>query len=86
MAIHNGVHRYLVWLSQIISQDQHCVDYSGKSYTDKRSSYLNDCTVIAPIGDTFAIEYLHLPTYLPTYVHMYTRIHVFPDAEYLQNI
>ena len=73
MAIHHGVHRYLVWLSQIISQDQHCVDYCGKSYTHKRSSYLNDCTVIAPIGVTFCHR-ISTSTYLPTYVHTYTRI------------
>ena len=85
MAIHHGVHRYLVWLSQIISQDQHSVDYCGKSYTHKRSSYLNDCTVIAPIGITFAIEYYTLRS-TSIYLRTYIRTHVFTDAEYLQNI
>ena len=30
------------------TQDQYCVDYRGKSYTHKRSLYLNNCTVMGP--------------------------------------
>ena len=77
MAIHHGVHRYLVWLSQIISQDQHCVNYCGKSYTHKRSSYLERLHCHRAHWGHFCHRIstsTYLPTYVRTHVHTYSRI------------